>query len=61
MALRDRIEYPVSAGGIVYRVAGDAVEVTICGRDAPDGWTWGLPKGTPEPGESLEETALREA
>jgi len=30
----------------------------ICGRDA-DG-VWGLPKGTPAAGESLEETAIRE-
>lgn len=30
----------------------------ICGRDS-DG-VWGLPKGTPNAGETLEETALRE-
>lgn len=30
----------------------------ICGRDS-DG-VWGLPKGTPDPGETLEQTALRE-
>lgn len=34
------------------------MEVVLCGRDR-DG-VWGLPKGTPAPGESLEETALRE-
>lgn len=33
-------------------------EVVICGRDS-DG-VWGLPKGTPDANESLEETALRE-
>lgn len=33
-------------------------EVVICGRDS-DG-VWGLPKGTPDDGESLEEAALRE-
>jgi ADP-ribose pyrophosphatase YjhB (NUDIX family) len=34
------------------------MEVVVCGRDA-DG-VWGLPKGTPAEGESLEETASRE-
>jgi len=29
-------------------------------RRGRDGVTWTLPKGTPDPGESLEETALRE-
>lgn len=48
----------VSAGGIVYRRGPDGVEVVLCGR-TEDG-IWGLPKGTPEPGESLEETAVRE-
>jgi 8-oxo-dGTP pyrophosphatase MutT (NUDIX family) len=32
--------------------------VIICGRDS-DG-VWGLPKGTPDAGESLEQTAIRE-
>ena len=40
---------------------GDAgVEVVICGHQTQNGWTWGLPKGTPDQGETLEETALRE-
>lgn len=49
----------VSAGGVVWRrsPSGD-VEVVVCGR-ASDGF-WGLPKGTPDAGESLERTALRE-
>ena len=34
------------------------IEFAICGRDS-DG-VWGLPKGTPNPGESLEQTAVRE-
>jgi 8-oxo-dGTP pyrophosphatase MutT (NUDIX family) len=34
------------------------IEVVICGRTG-DG-VWGLPKGTPDKGESLEETATRE-
>jgi 8-oxo-dGTP pyrophosphatase MutT (NUDIX family) len=48
----------VSAGGIVYRVGDQGIEFVICGRDS-DG-VWGLPKGTPNPGESLEQTAVRE-
>src|SRR5919108_4335909 len=52
------VERAVSAGGIVYRVADNGPEFAICGRDS-DG-VWGLPKGTPDPGESLEQTAVRE-
>jgi 8-oxo-dGTP pyrophosphatase MutT (NUDIX family) len=53
------VQRAVSAGGIVYRRGADGgIELAICGRDS-DG-VWGLPKGTPDPGESLEETALRE-
>ena len=48
----------VSAGGIVYRVTEAGPDFAICGRDS-DG-VWGLPKGTPNPGETLEETAVRE-
>ena len=55
-----RVEYPVSAGGVVYRVGDAGVEVVICGHNTQYGWTWGLPKGTPDPGETMEETALRE-
>ena len=53
-----RVEHLVSAGGVVYRIAGDQVEVVICGIGNPP--IWGLPKGTPNPGESLEQTAIRE-
>jgi len=35
------------------------MQVVICGRNSPR--IWQLPKGTPEAGESIEETALREA
>ncbi len=52
------VERAVSAGGIVFRRTPLGVEVVICGRDA-DG-VWGLPKGTPDAGESIEETAVRE-
>ena len=48
----------VSAGGVVYRTGDNGVEVIICGRTSPP--IWGLPKGTPEAGESREQTALRE-
>ena len=53
-----RVEAAVSAGGVVYRDSEDGIEVVICGR-LGDG-VWGLPKGTPEDGESLEQTAARE-
>jgi 8-oxo-dGTP pyrophosphatase MutT (NUDIX family) len=55
---RGPVERAVSAGGIVYRRGDGHTEIVICGRDS-DG-VWGLPKGTPEAGESLEETAVRE-
>jgi 8-oxo-dGTP pyrophosphatase MutT (NUDIX family) len=49
----------VSAGGVVWRrEPGGGVEVVICGRRADN--VWGLPKGTPDNGESIEDAALRE-
>ena len=48
----------VSAGGVVYRWGETGIEVVICGRDSDK--VWGLPKGTPDPGETLEQAALRE-
>lgn len=53
-----RVEKAVSAGGVIFRTGDHGVEVILCGRSAER--LWGLPKGTPEPGESLRETALRE-
>lgn len=49
----------VSAGGVVWRAAGagDEVEVLLVQTPAQ---RWGLPKGKPENGERLPETALRE-
>jgi 8-oxo-dGTP pyrophosphatase MutT (NUDIX family) len=48
----------VSAGGVVYRVVDNQIETVLCGRDQPIRWS--LAKGTPDPGETLEETAARE-
>ena len=55
---KPRVKEPVSSGGVVYRWAEGGLEVVLCGRDEPVRWS--LPKGTPDPGETLEETALRE-
>lgn len=52
------VERAVSAGGVVVREGTAGTEVVICGRDS-DG-VWGLPKGTPDEGESLEAAAVRE-
>jgi 8-oxo-dGTP pyrophosphatase MutT (NUDIX family) len=53
-----RAERVVSAGGVVYRSGPRGLEIVLCGRRREG--LWALPKGTPEPGESLEHTALRE-
>jgi 8-oxo-dGTP pyrophosphatase MutT (NUDIX family) len=55
---RLKTEQATSAGGIVYRRSPSGIEVVLCGRDE-DG-LWGLPKGALEPGEDLEQAALRE-
>lgn len=47
-----------AAGRIVYRIVDGLVEVVLSGRDQP--LVWALPEGTPDSGESTEETALRE-
>ena len=50
-----------SAGGIVIRHDAGRVWLVVGSRRRErDGWTWTLPKGTPEPGETREATALRE-
>lgn len=56
----DAIErrYETSAGGVVWRRNGDKIEIVMArpaGRDA-----WVLPKGQPNPKETLIETAVRE-
>lgn len=52
----------MSAGGVVYRVRDEQVEIIICGREnySRTSVIWQLPKGTPDSGETREETALRE-
>jgi ADP-ribose pyrophosphatase YjhB (NUDIX family) len=47
-----------SAGGVVHRTADGRVEIVLLHRRQPN--LWALPKGTPNAGETLEETALRE-
>jgi len=50
-----------SAGGIVIRFSGGVPELVVGKRRRDrDGVTWTLPKGTPNRGETTEETALRE-
>ena len=59
MALSKRIA--VSAGGLVFRAVGGQPEIVVGRRKRErDGYVWSLPKGTPEEGETREETALRE-
>jgi 8-oxo-dGTP diphosphatase len=48
-----------AAGGVVHRARADGVvEVLVIHRPGYDDWT--LPKGKLEPGESVEEAAVRE-
>lgn len=50
-----------SAGGIVIRRSAGGPEVLLGKRRRErDSVTWSLPKGTPDTGETREETALRE-
>ena len=58
MSASSRIENPVSAGGVVYQRKSGRLETVLCGRSQPVRWS--LAKGTPDAGETLEETALRE-
>jgi 8-oxo-dGTP pyrophosphatase MutT (NUDIX family) len=55
---RPQVRAAVSAGGVVYRVREGRPEIVLVARPVTN--LWALPKGTPNPGESLEETALRE-
>ncbi|HUE76089.1 MAG TPA: NUDIX hydrolase [Chloroflexota bacterium] len=56
---RLRTATATSAGGVVYRYVDQRPEFVLCGRR--DTGAWGLPKGTPAAGETLEQTAVREA
>ena len=58
MAGRSRVAQAVSAGGVVCDERDGGVMVAVCGRLRTG--LWALPKGTPDGGETLEETALRE-
>ena len=57
-----RIVHAFSAGGIVLRGQPRMLEVLLVGREKHlrGGQLWALPKGTPVPGESAQQTALRE-
>lgn len=47
-----------SFGGVVYKIEDKAVWVVVCHRKRPS--LYALPKGTPDIGETKEETAVRE-
>jgi 8-oxo-dGTP pyrophosphatase MutT (NUDIX family) len=47
-----------SAGGVVHRTVDGRIEILLVHRRSPR--LWALPKGTPDAGETIEETALRE-
>ena len=53
-----RVEHLVSAGGVVCKGQGESTQVLLCGFKSP--LLWALPKGTPNSGETLEQTAIRE-
>jgi 8-oxo-dGTP pyrophosphatase MutT (NUDIX family) len=58
---RSPVQREVSAGGVVYRRNGDSIEVVLASRRTRRGeLAWGLAKGGIEPGESLEDAAVRE-
>ncbi len=47
-----------SAGGVVHRAVDGRRQIILLHRRSPR--LWALPKGTPDSGETIEETALRE-
>jgi 8-oxo-dGTP pyrophosphatase MutT (NUDIX family) len=58
---RLRAARATSAGGVVVSAEQDRLSLVVgMRRRGRDGVTWTLPKGTPSPGETTEETALRE-
>ena len=58
MVGKSKVKTLVPSGGVVYRKDQGNLETVLCGRSDPVRWS--LAKGTPDPGETLEETALRE-
>jgi 8-oxo-dGTP pyrophosphatase MutT (NUDIX family) len=52
-----RVQEAVSAGGVVHRPGSIGLEVLLL--ETANG-IWGLPKGTPDAGETMVETARRE-
>ena len=53
-----RVRNAIAAGGVVMREHAGTREVVVAGRHADD--TWVFPKGTPDRGEEIEDTAVRE-
>lgn len=53
-----RVRTAAAAGGVVLRSAEHGREVVLVGRTSDGSWVF--PKGTPSPGETREDTALRE-
>lgn len=58
---RLRTALATSAGGVVVSFQRERPSLVVgMRRRARDAVTWTLPKGTPDPGETVEQTALRE-
>ena len=58
---RLRSALATSAGGVVVSFQRERPSLVVgMRRRARDAVTWTLPKGTPDPGETVEQTALRE-
>jgi 8-oxo-dGTP pyrophosphatase MutT (NUDIX family) len=58
---RLRTSTATSAGGVVHRRGPSGLELVVGSRRRERvGVSWSLPKGTPEQGETTEQTALRE-
>jgi len=58
---RLRTALATSAGGVVVSSDRERPSLVVgMRRRARDAVTWTLPKGTPDPGETIEQTALRE-
>ncbi len=54
-----RRAFATSCGGVIFQVGNPGPEIVLVGREQPR--ICALPKGTPRPGESSEQTAIREA